>query len=217
MNAVKTPILTDSWISMDWDTFVSQSEDPALAKAKGYYYQGHGRFEMLPVGRGHAGDHVMVSNAINLFCILKAIPIRMFDNCSYHKTGQNECQPDLSAYLYAKAKAVAATGGIVDLDKSSAPDLAIEIANTSLLDDLGSKRSLYEELGEELGICEYWVVDVKKAKVTAFEMLDQGSQRIKTSQVLPNFEISVLEEALEQSREADQSQVGAWLLQQFQP
>ncbi len=27
---------------------------------------------MLPVGRGHAGDHVMVGNAINLFCILKA-------------------------------------------------------------------------------------------------------------------------------------------------
>lgn len=213
MSAVESPILTDSWILMDWDAFVSQSEDPALAKAKSYYFQGYGRFEMLPVGRGHAGDHVMVGNAINLFCILKAIPIRMFDNCSYHKTGQDKCQPDLSAYLYAKAKAVPATGGIVDLDKSSAPDLAIEIANASLLDDLGNKRSLYEELG----VAEYWVVDVKKAKVTAFEMLEQGSQRTKISQVLPEFEIAVLEEALRRSREADQSQVGAWLLQQFQP
>ena len=213
MSAVKTPILTDSWVSMNWDTFMSQSEDLALAKAKSYYYQGHGRFEILPVGRGHAGDHVMMGNAINLFCIIKAIPIQIFDNCSYRKTGQDGCQPDLSAYLYAKAKAVPATGGMVDLDKMVAPDLTIEIAKTSLLDDLGSKRSLYEELG----VSEYWVVDVEKVKVTAFEMLDQGSQRTKVSQVLPGFEISVLEEALRRSREADQSQVGAWLLQQFQP
>ncbi len=101
----------------------------------------------------------------------------------------------------------------MNLDRYPAPDLVVEVAKTSLLDDLGSKRSLYEELS----VAEYWVVDVKKAQVTAFERLDQGSQRIKISQVLPGFEISVLEEALRRSREADQSQVGAWLLQQFQP
>ena len=212
MSAVKTPILTDSWISMDWDTFVSQSKDPALAKAKGYYYQGYGRFEMLPVGFNHGADHILTSNAINLFCILRAIPLQMTDNCSYQKTGQDGCQPDLSVYVGPRARLVPITSGIVNLDRYPAPDLVVEIANTSLLDDLGSKRSLYEELG----VCEYWVVDVKKAKVTAFEMLDQGSQRTRVSQVLPGFEIAVLEEALQQSREADQSQVGAWLLQQFQ-
>ncbi len=213
MSAVKTPILTDSWISMDWDTFVSQSEDPALAKAKGYYYQGYGRFEMLPVGFNHGADHILTSNAINLFCILRAIPLQMTDNCSYQKTGQDECQPDLSVYVGPRARLVPATSGIVNLDKYPAPDLVVEIANTSLLDDLGSKRSLYEELG----IAEYWVVDVKKAKVTAFEILEQGSQRTRVSQVLSGFEIAVLEEALQRSREVDQSQVGAWLLQQFQP
>ncbi len=87
MNATKTPVATDQWISMDWDTFVSQSKDPALAKAKGYYHQGQGRFEMLPVGFNHGVDHILTSNAINLLCILRAIPLQMTDNCSYRKVG----------------------------------------------------------------------------------------------------------------------------------
>ncbi|MCC5649018.1 Uma2 family endonuclease [Nostoc sp. XA013] len=49
---------------------------------------------------------------------------------------------------------------------SFAPDLVIEIAKTSLLDDLGTKRCLATSrfastLYEELGIAEYWVVDVQ--------------------------------------------------------
>ncbi len=51
----------------------------------------------------------------------------------------------------------------------------------------------------------------------AFEILaDGGSRRIYQSQALPGLAISVLEEALVRSREADQSQVGNWLLTQFQ-
>lgn len=142
----------------------------------------------------------------------KAIPMRAFDNCTYQKTGKDECQPDLSIYLHSKAKTVSATGGVANLNRHPQPDLAIEISNTSLLDDLGGKRSLYEELN----FPEYWVVDVKKATVIAFKILNQGSQKIRTSLVLPGFEFDVLEEALQQSREKDQSHVGAWLLQQFQ-
>lgn len=212
MSAVTTSVVTDSWIEMDWDTFVSQSESPALAKAKGYYYQGHGRFEMLPVGFHHGTNHVLVSNAINLFCISKAIPLQMTDNCTYQKTGQDECQPDLSAYVGECAQLIPTTSGIVNLDRYPAPDLAVEIANTSVLDDLGGKRLLYEELN----VSEYWVVDIKQAKIIAFEMLDKGSQQIRTSLVMPGFEMGVLEEALRQSQKMDQSQVGAWLFQQFQ-
>jgi len=59
-------------------------------------------------------------------------------------------------------------------------------------------------------------VDVEKAEISAFQMIDRGSKRIDQSQVLSGLEISVLETALRQSRETDQSQVGAWLLTQFQ-
>ncbi len=88
----------------------------------------------------------------------------------------------------------------------------IEIAKTSLLDDLGTKRSLYEELG----IAEYWVVDVQNAEIIAYAIADQGSKRIQESQVLPGLVIAILEEALRRSREMNQSEVCAWLLSQFQ-
>lgn len=88
----------------------------------------------------------------------------------------------------------------------------IEIAKTSVLDNLGTKRSLYEELG----IAEYWVVDVTNAQIIAYAMADEGSKRIQESQVLPGLAMPILEEALRRSREMNQSEVGAWLLSQFQ-
>ncbi len=88
----------------------------------------------------------------------------------------------------------------------------IEVAKTSLLDDVGTKRALYEELGVD----EYWVLDVQNAQILAYAISDGGSRRIQVSQVLPGLTIAVLEEALRLSRETDQSQVGAWLLTRFQ-
>jgi Uma2 family endonuclease len=93
-----------------------------------------------------------------------------------------------------------------------APDLVIEIAKTSLLDDLGTKRSLYEDLN----VSEYWVVDVQNAQIIAYSIAEQGSKRIQVSQVLPGLAMSILEEALRRSREMNQSQVGSWLIRQFQ-
>ncbi|PZO20943.1 MAG: Uma2 family endonuclease [Leptolyngbya foveolarum] len=212
MRAVKTQVLTDCWVSMAWDEYVTCSEEPSLKSAKCYYHEGHGRFEMLPVGPNHAKDHTVANDAIKLFCILKFIPITVLDNASYRKAGCDECQPDLSAYVGDKANKVPSSGGFINLDLQAAPDLAIEVANTSFLDDIGAKRSLYETLN----ISEYWIVNVAKAEVTAFEILNQGSQRIATSKLLKGFEFSVLEEALRRSRKTDQSKVGNWLMQQFQ-
>jgi Uma2 family endonuclease len=90
--------------------------------------------------------------------------------------------------------------------------LVIEIANSSLKDDLGMKRLLYENLGIE----EYWIVDVQATKIIAFAIADGGSKRISRSLVLPDLEINILENALQKTRQENHSKVGAWLLQIFQ-
>lgn len=90
--------------------------------------------------------------------------------------------------------------------------MVIEIAKTSLLDDLGIKRSLYEDLN----IKEYWIVDTQNAQIIAYSIADRGSKRIEASLVLPGLKLNILEQALQQSWENDQSQVSAWLLTQFQ-
>ncbi len=114
--------------------------------------------------------------------------------------------------LFRKAKVIPSGTGIVNLDQYPAPNLVIEIARSSLLDDLGIKRALYEELG----VNEYWVIDVQKAQLLAYAMTHQGSQRIQVSQVLPGLDVAILEEALQRSHQANQAEVGAWLLSQFQ-
>jgi Uma2 family endonuclease len=212
MSNLRTQQQTDTWVAASWDEYLQTIEDSAYETARGYYYQGHMRIEMLPVGHDHSKDNGTISLAVNLFGIAQAIPLKILPNCSYRKVGVGECQPDVSYYVGDRAQLIPQGTSVIDLNRFPAPDLVIEVAATTLLDDIGIKRTLYEELG----IAEYWVLDVKQAHVLAFTIADQGSKRIQASQVLPGLTIPVLEEALRRSRETDQSQIGAWLLNQFQ-
>ena len=120
-----------------------------------------------------------------------------------------ECQPDVSYYLGNRAQFVPQGRSVVDLSSVPSPDLAIEIASTTLSDDLGKKRLLYEEMS----IAEYWVVDVEQAQIIAFQILpNQGSQRLTESQVLPKLPIALLKSALARSCQADNTEVGNWFL-----
>ena len=212
MSNLQTRQRADTWIVASWDEYIRAIKDSNSRQAKGYYYKGHMRVEMLPVSFDHGKDHVVIIFAVTLFTALKGIPATGLDTTTLRKTGVRECQPDVSYYIGSRAQAIPSGTGIVDLDQYPAPNLVIEIAKTSLLDDVGTKRALYEELG----VSEYWVVDVQNAQILAYAMSNQGSQRIQVSQVLPGLTLAVLEEALRRSRETDQSQVGVWLLAQFQ-
>lgn len=212
MSQLQVQPQTDIWIPASWEEYLRVIEDPAYEQAKGYYYKGHMRVEMLPVSFDHGKDHVIIIFAVNLFAMLKGIPATGLDTTTFRKTNVRDCQPDVSYYLGDRAQVITSGTGIVNLDRYSAPNLVIEIAKTSLLDDVGAKRSLYEELGVD----EYWVLDVENIQVLAYAVAEQGSKRIQESRVLPGLRIAIIEEALRRSRETDQSQVGAWLLGEFQ-
>ena len=101
----------------------------------------------------------------------------------------------------------------MNLDLFPPPDLVIEIAKTSLADDIGAKRLLYEDLQ----VKEYWVWDVEKVQVLAFAIENHGSRRITESLVLTGLAIGLVQEALQRTRQINQSAVIAWVLTQFQP
>ncbi len=212
MSETQTQLPTDTWIYASWNEYEHAIANLLKEKAKSYYYKGHMRLEMAPVSFDHGQDHVVIIFAVTLFAVFKGIPATGLDTTTFRKTGVQDCQPDVAYYLRERAQVIPAGTGIVNLDRYPVPDLVIEIAKTSLLDDLGTKRSLYEELG----VAEYWVVDVQNAQIIAYAIADQGSKRIQESQVLPGLAISILEEALRRSREINQSEVGTWLLSQFQ-
>jgi Uma2 family endonuclease len=212
MSDLQTQLPTDTWIYTSWEEYEQIVTNLLDEKGKSYYYKGYMRLEMPPVSFDHGQDHVVIIFAVTLFATLKGIQARGLDTTTFRKTGVQDCQPDVAYYLRERAQVIPAGTGIVKLDRYPAPDLVIEIAKTSLLDDLGTKRSLYEELG----VGEYWVVDVQNAQIIAYAIADQGSKRIQESQVLPGLAISVLEQALRRSRQMSQSEVGTWLLSQFQ-
>ncbi len=212
MANLQTQLPTDSWVVASWEEYLQAIADPAYTTARGYYYHGHMRLEMSPVSFDHGQDHVVIIFAVNLFAALRGVAATGLDTVTLRQPGVGDCQPDVSYYLGDRARVIPRGTGIINLDQYPAPDLVIEVAKASLLDDLGIKRSLYEALG----VAEYWVVDVNNAQLIAYEMRDRGSNRIQISQVLPGLELAVLEAALRRSRETDQSQVGAWLLTQFQ-
>jgi Uma2 family endonuclease len=211
--APPTPVPIDIWISASWEEFVGLSDHPTHAKSKGYYRHGAMRFEAICTGSDHARDHTLIILAIGLYAMVREIPINCNDACSYRKTGHDEFQPDISCYAGANVDAIPNGTRVIDLDTYPLPNLVIEISDTTLSDDKGEKRLQYEELG----ISEYWIVNVKTGEILAFAITTiGGSQRIQTSQVIPGLEFSLLEATLHHRRHNHQSATLAWLMPQIQ-
>ena len=167
---------------------------------------------MAPLGSDHANDHSVIIVAVSLWAAIRQIPLTAKDNCTYRKAGLSDAQPDASFYIGKDANIIPWGTNVVDLNLFPPPTLVIEVAKSSLSDDLGEKRLLYEDL--QVG--EYWVVNVQKAEVVAFQIENGGSRRTMESKVLPGLSISLLQSALQRTRQMNQSEVIAWLLTQFQ-
>lgn len=214
-------LIVDTWVQATWEEFVATCDQlnalaenrPELNKAQCYYDMGWMRIETMGTGSGHGQDNTLLSQVVSLFGIIKNIRLKGFTNTSFRRVGLRECQPDLAFYI---AEAIPnpfppKTTEFIDVETYGVPTLAIEIAFSTLSDDLGQKRLLYERLG----IREYWVVDVQNATMIAFAVEGGGSRQIQVSQVLPGLTMHTIEEALRQNQTLDDTEVNRWLMQQF--
>lgn len=211
MSQLSTQIPTDTWVNVTWQGYLEVLERSEHQGAKGYYHDGRMRLEISPLGNPHSRDHAVIIGAIFLFAGLKEINLDSHDNCTYRKTGHSEAQPDVSFYLGDDAEVIPWDATIIDLDRYPAPDLVIEVAVSSLADDKGEKRLLYESLG----VKEYWIIDVDNVQLLAFAVENRGSRRIEQSLVLPGLDLAILRSAFQRSRKTNHGKVSAWLLAQF--
>lgn len=202
---------TNNWIVATWEQYIALTENSDWQKAKGYYFQGQMRIETMGVGPDHALVNTILILAIHLYCALNHIPLKGLTNCTYRQGKQKEVQPDISYYIADRVSLAPQGNTIADLKEIAPPDLVIEIAGSSLSDDLGQKRLLYEEIG----IREYWVIDLRNRLFYAFRIVEKGSFRISESQVIPSLKISLLAEALFTKSTIDQCEIGNWLLEKF--
>lgn len=206
-----TTLHSDTWIPAPWEDYLAAVAEPDYVEAKSYYHNGCMRFEMSPLGNPHSRDHAIVISAIMLAAGFKKLDLDAHDNCTYRKEGCHDAQPDASFYLGNTANVVPWNVTVVDLDRYPAPDLVVEVAYSSLSDDKGDKRLLYEALG----VKEYWIIDVENAAVLAFAIENLGSRQIRRSQVLPELSLDLLEQALQRSRHTNHGQVITWLMGQL--
>jgi Uma2 family endonuclease len=204
-------IVTDVWVQATWADFLAASADSEAAKTTCYYDVDWMRIETMPIGFAHGKDNSILASLVNLYGTLKNVPYVSFTNSSFQKIGERECQPDLAFYVGLELPIIPRSNSPVNLDVHPAPTLVIEIAATTLSDDLGQKRLLYERLG----VREYWVVDVELAVVTAFEVQNGGSRQILVSQVLVGLDIAIVEAALRRSQTEDDGTINRWLMQEF--
>jgi Uma2 family endonuclease len=217
MMVVSQEMVTDTWVRASWEEFLALADDPAYEKGKFYYDQGRDsergwmRVEMSPIGAAHGRDNSVVARVVSLFATFKTIRVVEYTNASFKKAEVRECQPDSSFYIGDRFRLPPRTNSPVDVDQYDPPTLVIEVAATTLDDDLGRKRLIYERLG----VREYWVVDVTDGEMIAFEVFDGGSRQIRESQVLPGLAMNLIEEALERSQTEDDGAVNRWLLQTF--
>lgn len=212
MSLLQAQPLLNTWLPAPWEEFVQIADDSKSAQLKGYYYDGRMRFEPMSTGADHAKDHVLFGFALSVFAASQGISATGQDGCSYRKPGLDEFQPDISYYIADTADAIPWGTRVVNLEQYPIPSLVIEISDTSLPDDLGTKRLQYEELR----IPEYWIVNVQAMQILAFAIsLDGSNRRIRESQVFSGLKLEILEQALQRSRQENQSAITAWLMEQF--
>ncbi|WOD40342.1 Uma2 family endonuclease [Nodosilinea sp. E11] len=205
------PIATDQWVSIQWAEYLHILEDPALEEARCYFDSGYMRLEMAPLGPLHGRENSIISTLVVLFATLRGLRMVELTNTTIRKTGLQDAQPDIAFYVGQGFDLPPRDNRPIDVLTHGAPQLVIEIASTTLNDDLGKKRLLYERLGS----AEYWVVDVQAAQVIAFEIAERRSGQVDESRVLPGLAMTTLEMALERSQREDDATITRWLLELF--
>jgi Uma2 family endonuclease len=166
---------------------------------------------MSPLGPRYGRHNSIISKAVSLFATIKNVRIVELANTSFRKAGIGEFQPDLAFYIGSGLRVPPLTDIPVDLQQYDPPTLVVEIGDSTVSDELGRKRLLYEESG----VREYWVDDLNVGEVIALAIADGHSGRIRESQVLPGLEISLVEDAIKRGQMEDDTKINLWLLKRF--
>jgi Uma2 family endonuclease len=200
---------TDTWVKATWEDFVATLDTAPYDEGRSYFDNGYMRVEMAALGGGHARQNSVVSKVVSLFGMVRLVRLAEFTNGSFHKTGEQGCQPDVAFYIGPDFRLPPQDNAPININVYGPPTLAIEIGGSSFKDDLGAKRLLYERLG----VSEYWLVNVAEQQVIAFAVAEGGSRQIRVSGVLPGLEIGLIEEALYRSQTEDDTTLMGWLME----
>jgi len=203
------------WQKATWEDYLVYRDDPSNERMRLFFHRGY----LLVIDMGWEGiDH---ATFCDLFTMLFGFwfmhkPRQIFSSlgrCLMEKPKVKAGAPDLVLYLgedYPRWRP--GEKRRINLDRWRVPDLIGEISDTTLASDLDQKKKLYADLG----IPEYWVVDVRGERVFAFVLKEDSTyQESQTSVALQGLPIALLEQTLLRLKEETNGSAALWFAQQI--
>jgi Uma2 family endonuclease len=160
------------WKTASWENYLTYRDNPNTEILRLFFNQTKLLVEMGTEGISHA-------TICDLFTMLFILwfnqkPEQIFSSlgrCLLEKSPQQAAAPDLVLYLgEGFPRWQSGQRRYINLNEWQVPNLVGEIADTTLATDLDEKKHLYAELG----IPEYWVIDVRGQRVFVFQLQSNG-------------------------------------------
>jgi Uma2 family endonuclease len=213
MIATSPPVIIDRQQSATWDDYLHRVENPQSELERGFFNGG----VMWVEDMGNEGiNHARFNKLFTLifgfwFARLENVKFELLGGCVLEKAPERGAAPDEVVYIGGNApRYQSGEPRRVNLNKWRVPDLAVEIADTTLASDLDEKKQLYLTLE----IPEYWVVDVRGKRVLAFRLVDGKYQECIESVALAGLPIELLDQTLERMDD-DNGNVAMWFAAQI--
>jgi Uma2 family endonuclease len=199
----------------NWQDYVAVRDNSNIDWRKIAFYQGWLLVDMGKEVPEHASFSDLVTAIFFVWAFLHPeVVLQSYGRCLIEKPDTHACVPDLVLYKGENIpRWQPGEPRRIILNRHRLPDLVGEIADTTLSLDLDEQKQLYANLG----IAEYWVIDVKGMRLFAFGLTEMGGYKtIEVSQVLTGLSIALVEQTLERLAEETNTAAANWLMQQLQ-
>ncbi|MEM8808023.1 MAG: Uma2 family endonuclease [Cyanobacteria bacterium P01_G01_bin.38] len=220
LSARQSPQETPQWIPATWDDYKIAFENAAACENataehfRIYFNQGYLFIDMSWEGVDHARCRELLT--MLFFAWFTHQPGIVFDalgGCILEKPEQRAGSPDEVLYIGdGSPRWQPGEPRRVNLRQWRVPNLVCEVGDTTLASDLDEKKEIYAALE----IPEYWVIDVRGARVMAFLLQADGRyHQCEISHALSGLKIKLVEKTFERLSEETNGSAAQWFAQQI--
>lgn len=206
--------LIPEWKPTTWDDYLAYRDAPTIERVKLFFYNNQLFAEMGGEGINHSKFADLLILMIGFWSLQYPEQVFCtFSRCQIEKPKTKAGAPDLVLYIgddYPRWEE--GEKRYINLEYHHIPNLVGEVSDTTLATDLDEKKHLYAELG----IPEYWVIDVRGKRVIAFILQDNDTYKeIDNSVALSGLPIRIIEQTIQKLEQESNVNAANWFAQQI--
>jgi Uma2 family endonuclease len=214
VNSLASAEILPQWQPATWEDYVAVRDHPTIDWSRIFFNRNYLLVDMGKEGINHAKFCDLLTMLFAFwFNHFREPTAESLGRCLIEKPNTQAACPDLVLYI-GEGVPYWQPGEPrrIELNKWRVPDLVGEISDTTLADDLDEKKQLYADLG----IPEYWVVNVLSTQVIAFRLQSNGKyQQCSESIALAGLPIALLEQTLQRLNEGTNISAATCFAQQL--